>query len=208
MVAAVLTAEPFVDMFPPASPIPKFIPTLTDGTIVLGALRPADATTLSSMADEAIRRTLGSVDPTSPMTVEAATWLIDRWAIDPDEHAFALRRDGALVGIATARAEVGGWVAVLAVCVAPAARHARIGTRALRLLADFVVEIHKASRLRIDTLDGDRPAHRLAESLGFKRLEHFPSGAPGWAHHGLTHEEWEELSLELASTLGQGSIAD
>jgi RimJ/RimL family protein N-acetyltransferase len=208
MVAAVRTVEPFTDVLPPASPTPTFPPTLTDGTIVLGALHPTDAAVLAAIADEAIRRTLSGVDPTSPMTVETATRLIDRWAIDTDEHAFAIRRDGALVGVATARSEVGGWVAVLAVSVAPAARRGGIGTRALRLLADFVVEIHKASRLRIDTVEANKPAHRLAESLGFKRLEHFPRGAPGWAHHGLTHEEWEGLSFELAPKLGQGSIAD
>jgi hypothetical protein len=61
--------------------------------------------------------------------------------------------------------------------------------------------------LRVDTVAANKPAHRLVEGLGFKRLEHFPSGAPGWAHHGLTHEEWEATSQDLATTLGQGSMA-
>jgi RimJ/RimL family protein N-acetyltransferase len=81
-----------------------------------------------------------------------------------------------------------------------------VGTRALRLAADFAVDVQRASRVRLDSIEANKPAHKLAESLGFKRLEHFPGG-PGWTHHGLTHEEWETRSLELASTLGQGSIA-
>src|SRR5262245_9731882 len=135
MVTAVLTAEPHADQLPPASPIPKFVPTLTDGTIVLDALRRADAAALAALDDEAGRRTFGVADPTSPMTVDVAARLIERWASDPDEQCFAVRRNDALIGVVSSRAEVGGWVAVLSVAIAGSARRAGLGRRALRLLA-------------------------------------------------------------------------
>jgi len=206
MVTATLASEPTTSHIGLDRLIAKLVPSLTDGTIVLDALRPADAAALAAMDDVEIRRAFGAIDPTSPMAVREAARLIDSWAASDDEIAFAVRREGSLAGVVTVRSEVGGWVAVLTVRVAASARRARVETRALRLVADFAVDVQRASRVRLDSLEANKPAHKLFESLGFKRLEHFPGG-PGWTHHGLTHEEWETRSLELASTLGQGSIA-
>ena len=206
MVTATLASEPNTSHIGLDRLIAKLVPSLTDGTIVLDALRPADAAALAAMDDVEIRRAFGAIDPTRPMPVSEAARLIDSWAASDDEIAFAVRRDGSLAGVVTVRSEVGGWVAVLTVGVAASARRARVGTRALRLVADFAVDVQRASRVRLDSAEANKPAHKLFESLGFKRLEHFPGGL-GWTHHGLTHEEWETRSLELASTLGQGSIA-
>ena len=186
--------------------IARLTPSLTDGTIVLDALRWSDAAALAAMDDIEIRRAFGAADPTTPLSVTDTARLIEAWSTAADQITFAIRRGGSLVGVATARFEVGGWVATMSVLVAPSARRAKVGTRALRLLADFAVDVQKASRLRLDSLDANKPAHRLAESLGFKRLDHFPGG-PGWTHHGLTHEEWEVRSQALASSLGEGTIA-
>jgi RimJ/RimL family protein N-acetyltransferase len=205
MVSATLASEPLPSRVTDR-PATRIVPSLTDGTIVLDSLRPSDAAALAAMDDVEIRRAYGAADPTSPMPVSDATRLIDSWSVAGDEVAFAIRRDGALTGVATIRSEVGGWVGVLSVRVAAKARRARVGTRALRLAADYAVDLQRASRLRLDNLEANKPAQRLAESLGFKQLHHFP-GDPGWIHHGMTHEEWEQRSVELARTLGEASVA-
>jgi RimJ/RimL family protein N-acetyltransferase len=180
---------------------------LTDGTIVLDTLRGDDAAALIAMGDEALRRMLEAGDPTSPMSAEEPTNLIEGRAAAASEQRFAIRRGRALVGIGRIRSEAGGWIAVLEVVVAAPARRAGVGMRSLRLLADYSVDVLGASRLRIDTEAHNAAAHRLAEALGFKRLEHYPGRAPGWVHHGLTDDEWAQRSHELADDLGQGSIA-
>lgn len=196
-----------VAVAPPAG----VVPTITDGTLVLDGLRRDDAIALVAVHDERIEPALEPSPVEPPLSLEEATGLIDTWASEwadeTGQRVFAVRRDGALIGVVKARISLGGWLATLDVRIAPSARGKGSGVRALRLVADYAIDLLGASRLRIDSQERNRPARALCESLGFKRLDKPAFGREGQVYYGITQEEWEERSRELARHLGEGSIA-
>ena len=74
-----LAAEPLATSPDIERLLATLVPSLTDGTIVLDALRSSDAAALAAMDDAEIRRAFGA-DPGSPMPVADAARRIDAWA--------------------------------------------------------------------------------------------------------------------------------
>lgn len=171
--AAVLPSR----LTPPAAP-------LTDGVVTLRPLTSGDAAAMGLLVDDPLTRRFTMV-PFEPAPDFAAGWLaryVDGWA-DGTRAGFAVERDGAFAGFASllqwlpdaAQGEL-GYV------VAPAARGAGVGARALRLLSDWCLGPLGLERveLRIDALNAGSLA--LARRCGFTcegtlRNVHFKEGA-------------------------------
>ena len=145
--------------------------TLTVDELVLRPWRPADAPAVFAICQ----------DP------EIARWVTIPQPFGPDdadafiEHALTMWRDGtgapfAIVDAASERVlgavtRFGpeGHQATFGLWLAPEARGRGIGTRALRLLADWTFATTAVIRIDSFIMVGNEPSERMVERAGFRR---------------------------------------
>lgn len=150
-------------------------PPLTDGVVVLRAVRDADvAQIVEATADPLIKRFTSSIpDPNGPEQVRKwiATHRPD--AVAGVEISFAIADAGdeaRLLGMTSLhefswrdrRAATGYWVA-------PWARRRGVATRATRLIGDHALGTLGLARVELVADIDNTPSHRVAEHAGFIR---------------------------------------
>ncbi len=79
---------------------------------------------------------------------------------------FGLRRDGELLAMAGERLRVPGWGEVSAVCVHPEGQRQGLGEALTLAAAQAIIE--RGDRAMLHVRDGNDPAHRLYQRLGFE----------------------------------------
>jgi len=144
---------------------------LTDGVVRLRAWEPDDAPAVyAACQDELIVRFLPLPQPyTEDVAQKYVTARRQDWDGE-DERSFAITDapTGVVLGSiarhlrAQHRAEIGYWLA-------PAARGRGIATRALRLVADWSLDVTGLIRLELYTHPENHASGRVAQRAGFTR---------------------------------------
>jgi len=144
---------------------------LTIDDLVLRPWRPADAPVLLAVCqDPEIARWVTIPQPFLPADAEAFI-----------ENAISMWRDGTGAPFAIVDASTGrllgavtrfgpdGHQATFGLWLAPDARGRGVGTRALRLVADWTFDTTAAIRLDAYIMVGNEASNRMTERAGFKR---------------------------------------
>ena len=139
--------------------------------LILRPWRPADAAAvLAACQDPEIARWVAIPQPYLPADADAFI-----------ESALAMWRDGTGAPFAIVEAETDrllgavtrfgpeGHQATLGCWVAPWARRRRIGTRSLRLVAEWTFATTSAFRLDVFIMVGNEASERMVERAGFQR---------------------------------------
>ncbi len=145
--------------------------TLTIDELVLRPWRPTDAPELLAMCqDPEIARWVTIPQPFLPADADAFIEKSRTMWRDGIGAAFAIveRASGRLLGAVT-RFGPEGHQATFGLWLAPEARGRGVGTRSLRLVADWTFATTAAIRLDTFIMVGNEPSNRMVERAGFRR---------------------------------------